>query len=475
MEQINLNSIKKGNVFKGFGSSLAWFANIIGKSDDKESVDKLCDILFNKKNPNGLYLNFIRYNIGASDTNIEKNFRNGGAIEAYTGTLNTKGVSGQSNWDTIDLGQRYFLKKAKEHGVEHFEAFSNSPPWYMTKSGSTAGSAPWNIPFVKQNITFSNNLKSECVDEFSKYLVDVTKYLYEHDGINFSSISCINEPSGPGWQKNNNQEGCFYTYNMRRKLFKSLIKELNSQGMKDIVISGPDENSMLFSFLSLILNPFNTKYIEQFNCHRYRWGNVLNFNTYGFEDSNIFRRLIRWILGDKPIVMAEFGLGLLNGITDSKDFQNVLLLADKIMDDFIYLNPILWCYWQCFDSNGWGLCEVNSNDPSKVSIGALYKAMQHFSHFIKPGHQLLELPKLKNKNLKWIGSQYENEISLVILSKESSDITLEFNQYLCNTNISISNSNNFVCDNNLIKTKFSSNINSLIIPSCSLVSISFTI
>lgn len=466
IEKVNLNSVKKTVTFKGFGSSICWLG-YIGKSDDKKSVDFLCDMLFNKDNPNSLHLNFIRYNIGASNPNTEKNFRIGGAVEAYVG----------KDWTEIDSGQRYFLQKAKEYGLENFEVFSNSAPNSMTVSKSTAGSVPWIIfkSFVKQDITFSNNLKSECVDEFAKYLVDVTKYLSEHDSIPFSSISAVNEPSGPGWVSTNNQEGSFYTYNMRRKLFKSLRKELDSQGMKDIIISGPEENSMLFSFLSLILNPFNTKYIEQFNCHRYQWGNVLNFNTFGFEDSNIFRRLIRWILGDKPIIVSEFGLGLLNGITDYKDFQNVLLLADKIMDDFIYLQPQAWVYWQCFDSNGWGLCEVDFNDPSKVSIGALYKAMQHFSHFIKPGDKLLELPKLKNKSLKWIGSQNDNEISLVILSKETTDLTLQFNQSFSNTNISISNSKNFVCDNNLVKTKILENINSLIIPSGSLVSVSFTI
>ena len=469
MEHVNLNSVKKGTVFKGFSSSLSWFANVIGLSNDKESVDKLCDMLFNKNNPNGLHFNFVRYNIGGvEDPSLSKNFRIGGAMPAYVG----------KDWSTVDSGQRYFLKKAKELGVENFEAFSNSPPNSMTISGSTAGSKPWKIPFMKQdkqNITFSNNLKSECIEDFAKYLVNVTKYLSEHDNINFSSISPINEPSGFGWVSTNNQEGCFYRYSIRKRLFKALRKELDRQSIKDIKISGPEENSMLFSFLSLILNPFNTKHIQQFNCHRYQWGSAIGINTYGFEDSNIFRKLIRWMLKDKPIVMSEFGLGFLNGITDSKDFQNVLLLADKIMADFNYLQPEAWVYWQCFDSNGWGLCDVDFNDPSKVSIGALYKAMQHFSHFIKPGHQLLELPKLKNKNLKWIGSQNENEISLVILSKDLLDITLQLKQFISNTTISISNSKNFVCDNNLIKTKILENINSLIIPSNSLVSVSFTI
>lgn len=470
-ENVNLNSIKKDTVFKGFGSSLCWFANVIGKSDDKEYVDFLCNILFNKNNHNGLHLNFVRYNIGASNPNTENNFRIGGVVECY---------SKDKDWNFVDLGQRYFLKKAKEYGVEHFEAFSNSPPWYMTKSFNTAGSDPWNVPFIKQDITFSNNLIPECVDEFAKYLVDVTKYLSERDGINFTSVSPINEASSPGWTKKGNQEGCYYDLfcsDIRWKLFYALRKELDKQDMIHIKIAGPEENSILFSFISLILNPFTD--IQQFNVHRYTWGNVLGFNTYCFEDNNIFRRLIRWILGDKPIVMSEVDFGYTNGITRYNDFQNVFLLANKIMDDFIYLKVEAWCTWQIIEhltGNGWGALQVDFNNPSNIIYGAKYQCFQMFTHFIKSGTTLLDLPKLKNKNLTWIGSQDENRIGLVILSNDSSDITLQFNQHFSNTIISIINEKNLRCDGSgIIKTKILGYINELIIPKFSLVGISFTI
>jgi hypothetical protein len=467
MEYVNLNLVKKSTtVFKGFGSSLVWFANVIGKSDDKESVDFLCDILFNKKNPNGLHLNFVRYCIGGvEDPSLAKNFRIGGAIESYTK---------YRDWDTVDLGQRYFLKKSKELGVEHFEAFSNSPPNSMTVSGSTAGSEPWNIPFIKSKITFSNNLKSECVEEFSSYLVNVTQYLSEHDNIPFTSISPINEALNPGWISTNNQEGCYYDlFGIRRKLMYVLRKELDKKNMTHVDLAGYDENSIFFGLLSLVLNPFN---YQRFNIHRYSWGDAFGFNTYGFEDNNIFRIFIKWILKDKPISISEFGMGYMNGITRYDDFQTVLLLADKIMDDFIYLQPNLYCYWQVIEDltgNGWGLCQVSFDDPSKIVYGAQYACFMHFSHFIKPGDILLQLPKLKNKNLKWIGSQNKQTINLVILSNNYLDTTLHFNNYFTNTVISISNKQNFKC-NNIIKTNISGKINKIVIPSYSLVSVSFT-
>lgn len=466
IEEINLDNLKKKTTFKGFGTSLAWFANSIGKSTDKDSVDNLCKLLFDKNNENGLQLNFVRYNIGGvEDSNLAKNMRLGGAVEAYI-----------DNWDTIDLGQRYFLKKAKELGVEHFEAFANSPPNHMTVSGSTAGSEPWKIPFIKSKITFSNNLKSECVEEFASYLVNVTKYLSEHDKIPFTSISPINEPLNPGWISDNNQEGCFYNlFGIRKRLFNALRKELDKQNKQDIDIAGCDENTMFFGVLSLLFNP--TRF-QRFNVHRYQWGDAfLGINTKGFEDSNIFRKFIRWILKDKPIVMSEFGMGYMNGITDYSDFQNVLLLSDKIMDDFIHLQPESWCFWQAIEHlshNGWGLCQVDFNDPSKIIYGAQFSCFMHFTHFIKPGDILLQLPKLKNKNLKWIGSQNKQNINLVILSKDSSDIIIQFNKHISNPTVSITNKTSLKCDGSgITKPKILGDINQIVIPGNSLVSVSF--
>ena len=466
----NFNSVKSCNIFKGFGSSIAWMG-YIGKSDDKKSLDFLCDLLFNKNNKNGLHLNFVRYCIGGvEDPSLAKNFRIGGAIEAYAYT---------GNWDTIDLGQRYFLKKAKELGVQHFEAFANSPPNHMTVSGCTAGSEPWDVPFIKQDITFSNNLKSECIDEFATYLVDVTKYLSEHDNINFTSISPINEALNPGWTTLGSQEGCYYNVfgnGARGKLFNSLRKVLDNRDMTHVDISGYEENSVFFGLVSLVNG---SVCFQRFNVHRYTWGNVLGFNTYGFEDSNIFRRLIKWILKDKPIIMSEVDFGYTNGITSYYDFQNVIVLANMIMADIIYLKPEAWCTWQIIEhltGNGWGALQVDFNNLNNIIYSSKYQCLQMFTHFITPNSILLDLPQLKNKNLTWIGCQDEKKIGLVILSNKSTDITLQFNHDFSNTVISILNEKNLQCDGSgIIKTKILGYINKIVIPPNSLVGISFTI
>ena len=193
-------------IWKGFGTSLAWFANGINASN--EFKDYISELLFNQDNKDGLQLNIVRYNIGASTIDDIPKMRPGGAVPKWD-VLNLD--------KQIDQNQIDFLKGAKKNGVKIFEAFSNSPPSEMTKSGSVAGSASWKDAINKYlpkanvpNFTLTTNLKWDKASEFADYIVQVTQHLIEKEGIPFTTISPINEPSGPGWVVGNNQEGCFY-------------------------------------------------------------------------------------------------------------------------------------------------------------------------------------------------------------------------------------------------------------------------
>jgi len=92
----------RGIIWRGFGTSLSWFANGIKSSD--EFRDYISDLLFNQENPDGLQLNIVRYNIGASTQNDVSGFRPGGAVPVWD-VLNLD--------KNIDQNQLYFLKAAK--------------------------------------------------------------------------------------------------------------------------------------------------------------------------------------------------------------------------------------------------------------------------------------------------------------------------------------------------------------------------
>lgn len=454
---IDLSNIHS-QTFLSFGTSLSWFANGINVEKFPKEVEILSDILFNKNNINGLQMNVVRYNIGAgANSNEFQSMREGGFFSGYT--------CNKKYWNSNDVNQRTFLKKAKFYGAEVFEAFVNSPPASCTISKHVQGAYPW-----YKNIGFSNNLDHKYIKKFAEHSVKVLDFLIKEDNIPFSSISPMNEPSSPGWVIGSGQEGCFYNLNgIRTKTLKTFKKELEKKSLYDIKVSGLEENNMFQAVLGLILNPFNLYYIDKLNVHRYILDKkTLGFNTRGFEDSNFLRKTLRYIMSDKSIWMSEFGLGFTKNVTDYNDYQNIVNLAKAIIDDLNYLRPTAWVYWQAIENlsgNGWGLLQVDFNNPRNIVKGAQYRGFQHFSHFIKPGDRLIKLKS--HKNLKMTGSVSKDKVyKLVILSTNNETIDIDLK---CN-NISMMRSDK----NGYYDVEYFDNLEKIQINPDSLLSVSFS-
>lgn len=403
--------------FQGFGTSLCWFAVAI---KDKKLIDYLCNLLFNPDNLYGLQLNVVRYNIGGSNDSI-LGMRSGGNVHEY---------SILEDWECVDENQRYFLKKSLECGAKVFEAFSNSPPVSMTNSGQTSGANPWKILKKFGNIGFSNNLKKQEIENFTSYLVNVTSYLIK-SGIPFTSISPMNEPSSPGWVNGNNQEGCFYGFGgIRRKVFSSLMSKLKGSGIK---VAGFEENNMLQAVIGMIINPFIK--VDKYNVHRYKIGDALGFDTKGLDDSNFFRKILSSAYSKKPIWMSEVGFGSNKGLSD---YETLINFCNCLSDDLIHLKPTAWVYWQVIEdlsNNGWGCLQTNFNNSGDIVYGSQFVAFQHFTHFIKPGCYLVDIPPCTNKKVKWVGSfnPLTLQKSVVITSLSTEILQVKFNKHCLKT------------------------------------------
>jgi hypothetical protein len=404
-------------LFDGWGTSIAWWG-FIGNSEKKETVDYLTDIIFNQKNKEGLQLNVVRYNIGGVlPTTNTSGFRKGAAVEGY---------QDGKDWTNTDPGQRYFLKKSKEYGANIFESFANSPRGDMTKNGRVDGN----------DQRLKNNLKYTSEDEFVKNLCDITSYLSTSDGIPFSSISPINEPSGPAWIPGTGQEGCFYGFlGIRTRVMKKL-KACSS----DLKVTAFEENNMLQAIIGLITHPFSWKYIDNINVHRYTIGNALGFNTGGVEDANILRRVMHFFvvtLLRKRLWMSEWGMGNVEKVTDPLDHMNAIAFATKVMDDLIYLKPTGWLYWQAIEDfsgkegGGWGLLQIPFNDLriNQIRYSAQFRAFQHFTHYIKEGSKLLLISQPWNSYIKLTGClNTDGSYSLVILSTYPEEYKIVLNK-----------------------------------------------
>src|SRR3954454_11762415 len=135
--------------WEGWGTSLAWWANVFGNRDD------FADIFFTTKSVAyngvtlpGLGLNIARYNLGACSWNsvngstmvASPNIPSFKQIEGFwQDWTNTDPASSAWNW-TADAHQRAALVKATQRGAIS-ELFANSPMWWMCANHNPSGAA----------------------------------------------------------------------------------------------------------------------------------------------------------------------------------------------------------------------------------------------------------------------------------------------------------------------------------------------
>lgn len=385
-------------IFKGWGTSLAWWANIKYPNDTK---NRLSELLFSDK---GLSLNIVRYNLGGGTNPLkpEVTMRTGGLMPCIK-----EGPNEKINLENDKL-QLSILDDAVRLGVNHVELFVNSPPWWMTNSGKTSGS----------NKSGTNNLRDDQIDEYADFLIESYNTLKNMYPI--TSLAPFNEPSNPFWLSGGSQEGCFFSHTMINTVIKAIKtkeKETNSND-HPIKLSAADSFSTGFALAwymssyissSLASNKNLINLIDQINIHGYR----VSWRGYSLylDDLDISRKLFKYIVKkhNKPLWISEFGMG------GPDTIENAFNLALHIYRDLDTLNPEAWIYWQVVeqrDPNGWGLLHVDFDDPKEVVILKQYWIMMHFTKTLKEN----DTYKFLNKNVIQVKNR-KGKCAYIIIGK----------------------------------------------------------
>src|SRR5690606_6536211 len=140
-----------------------------------------------------------------------------------------------------------------------FEAFSNSPPYWMTKSGCASGSADG-----------SNNLEDDAYDDFADYLTEVVAHYRDTYGIVFRTLEPLNEPNPNWWKSNGRQEGCHFSPSNQERILREVAAKLAEKGLTDTTVSASDENSMDDAYDNMRAFSAETlDVISQMNVHSY--------------------------------------------------------------------------------------------------------------------------------------------------------------------------------------------------------------
>ena len=231
-------TIDKQNVYQeidNFSASDAWRCAFIGKNWPQEKKEQIADLLFKREfdekgNPIGMALTNWRVNIGAGS------YENRETKEVDNSWNRTECfLSPDGKYDfSKQAGQQWFMKAARERGMNNFLFFTNSAPYFMTRSASTLSTDRDHI-----------NLQKDKFDDFARFLVKSAKHFREQ-GFNVNYISPINEPNGH-WNTNSFQEGSFATKADLYRMVEELDKAITDFQV-DTKILIPEVGDMKFLF-----------------------------------------------------------------------------------------------------------------------------------------------------------------------------------------------------------------------------------
>lgn len=408
-----------GGKFEGWGTSLCWWANRVGYSDSL--AQKCADTFYGE---DGLRLNIARFNIGGGDNPTHDHItRTDSNMPGYT-----KYNNGQVTYDwSADYNQRNVLRRCIQAAGDDMivEMFSNSPPYYMTKSGCSSGGTD----------AGKNNLKDDCYDDFAEYLAEVSYHYKNEWGIDIQSITPTNEPYTNFWGAGSpKQEGCHFDIgNSESTVILELQKSMKKRGMGDVIISASDETSIdtqIDAFKALSSEAKSA--VGRIDTHTYG----------GYKRSELKDVALN---AGKNLWMSEVDGNGTAG-QNAGAMAPGLWLSQRITDDCNGLNASAWILWQVIDKhvcaagyNGkkdsgmvdmtkgfWGTA-VADHDKNEIVLSKKYYCFGQYTRYIRPGMTML------NSAGNTLTAYDKDNDQLVIVayntSSGKSDMTFDLSQF----------------------------------------------
>eukprot|EP00271_Cylindrocystis_brebissonii_P005785 TRINITY_DN18068_c0_g1_i1.p1 TRINITY_DN18068_c0_g1~~TRINITY_DN18068_c0_g1_i1.p1 ORF type:complete len:657 (+),score=112.01 TRINITY_DN18068_c0_g1_i1:492-2462(+) len=375
--------------WEGWGTSLCWWANFAGGLHQADQ-DLLLDLFFDPQL--GLGFNIARYNIGGSPPIAPSTDHSIARAAAFKAVPSFQPSKGEYDW-SADANQRKVLLGAVRRGVTILEAFSNSPPHWMTVSGSCTGASK----------KFAENLRPECAQDFADYLTEVVRHYRDEWKVTFDFLEPFNEPVEGWWVQGGPQEGCNFSREGMERVIPLVAASLQEKGLHSTKMSGIDAWAANTWHAVGGLKPEVLAHISQINVHGY----------YRFSpDDSFLHRALMWfwrkqvkVLADrlgKPVWQSEAGPLNFPGTSEIRGAVNMALVA--IMDINV-MHARAWLYWQALEvtsTNFWGLIQA----PFIVGARPTWErkkqffTLMHFTKWIRPGSTILRVgPAVENELL----------------------------------------------------------------------------
>lgn len=301
------------------------------------------------------------------------------------------GYAWNYDWDADRYQLNITKAIAKAKGSDFIaEAFSNSPPYFLTESGCSSGATNSSM----------NNLRADSYDAFAEYLADVIEHINKEDnGITFTSATGMNEPFTNYWGANSNkQEGCHFDQgDSQSRVIEALNWNLKNQGVNNCIISGTDETSIdvaIQSYNKLTKGAKST--ISRIDTHTYSGSDREGLKTLAETEG-------------KNLWMSEVDGDFTAG-TNAGEMSAPLGFAQRIIDDLYWMMPSAWILWDIVDMHTdtgnihdgndtswlntyggyWGLT-ICDHDKEEIKVLKKYYAYGQFTRYIKPGYNIFKI------------------------------------------------------------------------------------
>ena len=451
--EVKIDLTRTYQTIQDFGASDCWTAEYVADYFSMTEKEKAAKWLFSQGfdsngNPEGIGLSCWRVNIGAGSaeqgtaSNIADETRRAACYQKADLTY---------DW-TRCSGQQWFMKRAKDYGVDHFLLFSNSAPVHMTKTGKANAN--------NQNI--SCNLKDDCYDDFAEFLATVTRH-FTDEGYNVTYIDPVNEPRFD-WK--DGQEGSPWDNNNIAQLVKELDKSISSRNLSakilipeasswDLAYGGTGRASnQIYAFFdrkspNYIGNlPSLAKVVAGHSYWTFRTNTELKSirEKVRNEAAKYFVEVMQteWSMLDAaPETSAAFPASY----EAATKMDIALYMGKLIYSDLCYGNMSGWSYWTAFSTeryaqkNRFYLIRMNATgDSGDESYGDIKKGgrltvdknlwvLGNYSRFIRPGYKRVSVKGADEQNAlmasSWLSPDEKTLVTVFVnMEQNSRKVTL---------------------------------------------------
>lgn len=406
--RFTINIANKAQTIDNIGASGCWYSEGIGKHWPAHKKEQIAEWLFSKQldaqgNPKGIGLSAWRFNIGGGTT--EQGDSSG--IKDFPRRAECfQRPDGSYDWNK-QSGYVWFVKKAKEYGVENLIAFSNTPPVQFTKNGRG----------FKTERDFITNLRPNKNSAYAGFLADVLQH-FDEEGLHFNYISPVNEPQWDwsGKPGEAGQEGTPWTNPEIYQVVTALDSALTARNLSSkIMITEAGTLDYLFrnnSSASTQIQQFFGKGSPLQLSQLKHMPGFVGGHSYFTDAGDTNRIKVRQLLRDTAkkygidFWQTEYSMladGYKEGAKGRRSAMDcALFLAKMIHTDLTVANACAWHLWNSYEPGNpefdtrYYVIALKPNDTH--TDGDFYQtkglwAMGNFSRFIRPGMQRVNMER----------------------------------------------------------------------------------